>query len=127
MCAPPDWTGKSKEKNLAWAAEIYSRSPQTIQKILETTLNSFKAKYANTPEPQQLFKINSEICLDLVSMQHQLAIMTRYRRYVVIRAPGEVQPSYTPGVSLQPFLTTVPTNIFSAVGMGYNPGLWFWG
>lgn len=100
MHAPPDWTGNSKEKNLAWADELYSRSPQTIQEILEATFNSFKAKYANIPEPQQLSKINSEICLDLVSMQHQLAIMTRYRRYVVIRAPGEVQPSYAPGVSL---------------------------
>lgn len=98
MNALPDWTGVAKEENLAWKAKIISSSFDGPEGILALALGSFSAKYANIPEPRAA--INSEICLDLVSMQHTFEIMTDYRRFIAIAAPGEPQPPNAHGVSL---------------------------
>ncbi|KAF9455439.1 hypothetical protein BDZ94DRAFT_739533 [Collybia nuda] len=98
MHSPPDWTGNSREKSLAWVANQYSSSFQTIQEIMESALNAFNARYSSIHESEHHPKINAEICLDMVSMQHQLPIMTEYRRYVIIRGFNETPPSYAPGL-----------------------------
>ncbi|KAF9455559.1 hypothetical protein BDZ94DRAFT_1277929, partial [Collybia nuda] len=46
MHSPPDWTGNSREKSLAWVANQYSSSFQTIQEIMESALNAFNARYS---------------------------------------------------------------------------------
>lgn len=69
--------------------QYLSLTPFTAKHALELGVEAFHSKYANITESERPQAMETEILMDLSSMQRQPAIMKDYRRYVVFTSEQE--------------------------------------
>ncbi|KAK7064499.1 chromo domain-containing protein [Favolaschia claudopus] len=69
-----------------WLRSNWINRPLGPRQTLERCLDAFSVKYSNMPQARWTPAIEAEISTDLDLMQRQPNIMTRYRRYIVIKA-----------------------------------------
>ncbi|KAF7319986.1 Chromo domain-containing protein [Mycena kentingensis (nom. inval.)] len=91
LTAPPQAviTRKSDSRE-EWLRAYSTAGPESQREILERGLNVFHAKYTNIPQEEWTGAIEAEIAADLDAMQQQVAIRENYRRFVVVRAQGDL-------------------------------------
>jgi hypothetical protein len=71
-----------------WVSKQIRTMSLDARGLLEECWKQFNGNYPNVPESAWPSKMDAEISEDLSFMQMQPAIMQEYRRYVVIKGPG---------------------------------------
>ncbi|EDR03906.1 uncharacterized protein LACBIDRAFT_331055 [Laccaria bicolor S238N-H82] len=73
-----------KKVNDGWIQNFFKLQPPSARDVLEIAIGGLEEKFKNAPVFQWNGLIDKAIESDLKEMQKQLAIMTEYRRYVII-------------------------------------------
>jgi hypothetical protein len=81
-------TAADGDNNKRWVSKQILMMSLDTRGLLEECWKQFNTKYANVPESTWSSVMDAEISEDLSYMQMQPAIMQEYRRYVVIKGPG---------------------------------------
>lgn len=124
--APPEkaTTHSADDNRQIWMRQHLSLTPFSAKRALEIGLEAFHSKYANVPESEWSQTMETEILMDLSSMQRQPAIMKDYRRYVVFISEREARANPTVGgvqyLSRRSMFGKTKLTENFLVGMDYN-------
>lgn len=78
--------------NDGWIQNFFKLQPPSARDALEIAIRDLEGQFKNAPVFQWNGLIEKAIESDLKEMQKELAIMTEYRRYVIITSDEDHKP-----------------------------------